>query len=161
MGVNGVLSAIRTTMSGLSHQMKKMDVTSENIANVEKSPDENGNVYQKKIVTHSRSGRPGRRQFSESLNLKLRRTKSEHIQPGQNSGSVSNNNEKFKVKELKGEKLVFNPNHPNADEKGYVRMPNINMIEEMVDLISATRSYEANVTVINAAKQMAKKSLEI
>ncbi len=63
--------------------------------------------------------------------------------------------------EHKGEKLVFNPNHPQADDKGYVKMPDINMVEEMVDLISVSRSYEANVTVIDAAKQMAKKTFEI
>ena len=161
MGESGILSAIRTTLSGLSVQMKKMEVTSENIANVEKSPDENGKVYQKKIVSFNKSAKSDRPKFSDTLNLKLRRTKSEHIQPGQKSGSISHEKEQFKVEEQKGERLVFNPNHPQADEQGYVRMPDINMIEEMVNLISATRSYEANVTAINAAKQMAKKSLEI
>ena len=57
--------------------------------------------------------------------------------------------------------LVFKPEHPQADENGYVRMPKINVIEEMVDLISATRTYEANVSVMNAAKNIAKRSLEI
>ena len=69
--------------------------------------------------------------------------------------------DQYKVIEEKGEKLQFDPNHPQADENGYVKMPDINMVEEMVDLISASRTYEANVTVINAAKQMAKRALEI
>jgi flagellar basal-body rod protein FlgC len=58
-------------------------------------------------------------------------------------------------------KMVFDPSHPDADEFGYVLMPNINVSEEMVDMISAQRSYEANVTAISASQNMALKSLEI
>jgi flagellar basal-body rod protein FlgC len=58
-------------------------------------------------------------------------------------------------------KMVYDPSHPDADNNGYVEMPNVNVVNEMVDMISATRSYEANVTAINAAKTMAKDSLEI
>jgi len=58
-------------------------------------------------------------------------------------------------------KMVFDPGHPDADAKGYVAMPNVNIVNEMVDLISASRAYEANVTAINAAKTMAAKALEI
>lgn len=57
--------------------------------------------------------------------------------------------------------LVYNPDHPDADERGYVRMPNVNIVEEMVDLISASRAYEANVTVLNATKEMSMRALEI
>ena len=65
------------------------------------------------------------------------------------------------VKEIKGEKLVYNPGHPRADENGYVHMPNVNVVEEMVDLVSTSRTYEANVTVLDAAKKMAKHALNI
>ena len=58
-------------------------------------------------------------------------------------------------------RLVYNPDHPDADEEGYVRMPNVNVLTEMVDLISATRSYEANVTTLNATKEMFLRALEI
>jgi flagellar basal-body rod protein FlgC len=58
-------------------------------------------------------------------------------------------------------KLIYDPTHPDADEQGYVHMPNINIVTEMVDLITATRSYEANVTALNAGKTMALKALEI
>ena len=61
---------------------------------------------------------------------------------------------------VQGEK-IFMPNHPDADDKGYVEMSNVNIITEMVEMISATRSYEANLTALNSAKQMAKDSLEI
>lgn len=58
-------------------------------------------------------------------------------------------------------KLVYDPSHPDANEAGYVQMPNVDPLREMVDLISATRSYEANVTVFNASKSMMMKALEI
>jgi flagellar basal-body rod protein FlgC len=58
-------------------------------------------------------------------------------------------------------KRVYNPEHPDADEEGYVLMPNVDIMKEMVDMISASRSYEANVTVLNASKSMMMKALEI
>jgi flagellar basal-body rod protein FlgC len=57
--------------------------------------------------------------------------------------------------------MTYNPEHPDADANGYVAMPNVNVVTEMVNMIAATRAYEANVTVMNAAKNMAMKSLEI
>ncbi|NLS44209.1 MAG: flagellar basal body rod protein FlgC, partial [Firmicutes bacterium] len=58
-------------------------------------------------------------------------------------------------------RLVYDPGHPDADEGGYVSMPNIDPVREMVDMISASRAYEANVTAINAAKTMAMRALDI
>lgn len=58
-------------------------------------------------------------------------------------------------------KLLYQPEHPDADENGYVRLPNVDLLKETVDMVSATRSYEANVTAFNASKQMALKALEI
>ena len=58
-------------------------------------------------------------------------------------------------------KTVYNPDHPDADANGYVSMPNVNMLEETIDSMSATRSYQANVTVLNAVKLMAQKALDI
>jgi flagellar basal-body rod protein FlgC len=57
--------------------------------------------------------------------------------------------------------MKYDPQHPDADEKGYVAMPNINVMEEMVNMISATRSYEANVSALKAAKEMILRALEI
>jgi flagellar basal-body rod protein FlgC len=58
-------------------------------------------------------------------------------------------------------KMVYDPGHPDADASGYVRMPNVNIVNEMVDMLSASRAYEANVTALNAAKSMALKALDI
>jgi len=140
-------------LTGLSFQMKKMETISENISNVEKSPDKNGNVYQKKSVDFSKTGQSNNSKFASTLSMKLRKTHSAHLQPNTSTSQSLKNGAEFKVIEHKGDKLVFNPNHPQADEKGYVKMPDINMVEEMVDLISASRSYEANVTVIELMPQ--------
>jgi flagellar basal-body rod protein FlgC len=100
--------------------------------------------------------------FSDHLNMKLKATKKDHLQPGTSSSIVRNSQkENFEVVEQDGEIMVYEPNHPMADENGYVKKPDVNLVEEMVDLISATRIYEANVTVMNAAKNIAKKSMEI
>ena len=58
-------------------------------------------------------------------------------------------------------KVIFDPGHPDADEDGYVLMPNVNVITEMVDMITASRAYEANVSAVQAAKQMFAKALDI
>ncbi|MDE0767035.1 MAG: flagellar basal body rod protein FlgC [Opitutaceae bacterium] len=69
------------------------------------------------------------------------------------------------VKSIESDKtvgaLVYNPTHPDADEKGYVRLPNVNLTHEMVDMIAASRSYEANLQVVRTAKQMAQQALRI
>jgi len=162
MKVGGLFSAIRTTVNGLSSQMKRMEVISENIAHAEKSPDENGNVYQRKILQSKSSRSSYSKRFGDELGMLLKRSHPNHLQASRNQDSVKTGSpEQFKVVEEKSEKMVFDPNHPQADANGYVKMPDINMVEEMVDLISASRTYEANVTVMNAAKQMAKRALDI
>jgi flagellar basal-body rod protein FlgC len=165
MSDTGVFTALRTTLSGLSVQVKRLDIISENIANAEKSPDKNGKVYQKKVLTSKGSKPKARRSFDDQLKLKMRRTQSDHMQiAAQDIKPLSgekNDIYPYKVKEEKGERMVYNPAHPDADQDGYVKMPDINPVEEMVDLISASRLYEANVTVMNAAKSIAKESLEI
>lgn len=160
MKVNGILSAIKTTLGGLSGQMKRLEVISENIANAEKSPNKSGKVYQRQMIVSPRKGQV-RRTFNNELGMRLKTSDPNHIQPSGKSNSRTDDPSNFKVVKEEGAKLVYNPAHPMADENGYVKMPNVNIVEEMVDLISASRTYEANVTVINAAKQIAKKSLEI
>ncbi|NOX88642.1 MAG: flagellar basal body rod protein FlgC [Calditrichaeota bacterium] len=165
MGVNGIFTAIRWTLSGLNNQVKKMDVISENIANAERAPDENGKIYHKKLVVQERGKIPRRPDFLNQLSMKLRKSSKDHLPSmietdGPIKTKLSDPIE-TKVVEVKGEKLVYNPGHPRADENGYVRMPNVNVVEEMVDLISTSRTYEANVTVLDAAKKMAKNALNI
>ena len=106
-----------------------------------------------------------RPEFLNQLSMKLRKASKDHfssmIETDGPIKAAPGELLKAKVVEVKGEKLVYNPGHPRADENGYVRMPNVNVVEEMVDLISSSRAYEANTTVLDAAKRMAKNALNI
>lgn len=165
MKVNGIFASLRTTLSGLSTQVKRMNVISENIANAERVPDENGKVYQRKTLVYQGGKTPRGRSFADHMKLSMRATNDSHIAhsstPDRLSDRLSANGDPYRVEEQKGEMLVYNPTHPNADENGYVRMPKVNLVEEMVDMISTSRNYEANVTVMDAAKNIAKRTLEI
>ncbi len=144
--------------------MKRLEVISENVANAKKLPDENGSVYRRKEVFEQGSGTTSSRNFNSHLALQMRTSSKHHLRGIHNTGAQnipSDNGQNFEVKEVGGEKLVYDPNHPEADKNGYIHMPDINIIEEMVDMVSASRAYEANVSVINAVKQVAKKTLEI
>lgn len=145
-----MFNSIQTSATALTAQRTRMDVISSNMANAESTRAEYVNgvwqPYRRKSVVLSakESG------FSSYLHSAMGKT-------GQGSGVV--------VKEIIEDdtpfEMVYDPEHPDADESGYVRMPNVDPLREMVDLISATRSYEANVTVLNASKGMLMKALEI
>ena len=133
-------SSMRVSASGLDAQMKRMNTVSSNIANAETVG------YKRKDAEFQATA--DRESFGEILKDKL----DESVQGVQVTG----------VKEdEKPARMVYNPNHPQANEEGYVEMPNINPVQEMANMISAQRSYEANVTAIGAATQMANKALEL
>jgi len=139
--------AIQTSSSGLSAQRLRMNLISGNLANVN--------------TTRARGGGPYRRK--------------EAVFAAQTVNSSFNNilKDRRQNNQLRGVKVVkihedpnppvmkYDPQHPHANDKGYVAMPNINLMEEMVNMISASRGYEANVTALKAAKNMALKALEI
>lgn len=133
-------SAMRVSSSGLDAQMKRMNTINSNIANAETVG------YKRKDTEFTAT--PDRASFGEILDGQLE----ESVQ----GVVVSAVNE-----DTKPARLVYNPNHPQANEEGYVEMPNVNPVQEMSDMISAQRSYEANVSAIGAATQMATKALEI
>lgn len=165
MKVEGVFTVLRSTLSGLSAQMRKLEVISKNIANANSVPDEKKQVYKRKVVVELNSNRSSPTSFDDQMVLSLKNSNSKHISKSAStsfSNAVNIGEERtLKVIEIEGEKLIHDPSHPSADENGFVRMPNINIVEEIVDMISASRTYEANISVMNAAKQMAKKTLEI
>ena len=164
MDTSGIFSALKTTFAGLSTQMKRIQVISENIANAEKERGSDGSVYHRKVVVREGNRGAGPPRFGEQMTLKLKHSRKDHMNTGANY-SIARPAEKavgeLKVVEVKGERLVFDPTHPSADDKGYVHLSNVNLVEEMVDLVEASRSYEANVSVMSAAKLMAKRSMEI
>lgn len=135
-----------TSASGLTAQRLRLDVISQNIANANTTRTAEGGPYQRKAVIFESVSNP--EQFNAVLN--------KHSKGKSNGVRVSQI-----VKDEKEFPIVYDPTHPDADERGYVRMPNINQVEEMVNMISASRSYEANVTAFNTMKSMATKALEI
>ena len=165
METQGIFSALRKTYSGISSQMKRLEVISENIANAEALPDKNGKLYQRKVALIKDSSSAAKNQFGAKMALKLNRSSNKHLGAGAVSGSVgtpsSTPQNTYDVVDVKGEKIIHDPTHPRADENGYVKMPNVNVIEEMVDLMATSRAYEANITVLNAAKSMAKRTFQI
>ncbi len=141
-----LLTAMKIGASGLTAQRARMNVVSGNLANIQTTRTLEGGPYRAKSIVFM--AKPVEEDFKAALNNKL----STCIQGVEVLGVVEDN-EDFKE--------VYDPSHPDANERGIVLMPNVNVMEEMVDMLSATRAYEANVTAINAAKSMALKTLEI
>lgn len=159
-------SSFRISGQGMSIQKRKMDVVSENIANTSTTRTEDGTPYKRKFISveleHDKLLSEGN---SNKLSAGyLRSTDKRHFVINNSKKISEAEQENYKVKEnfdnSEGE-LVYMPDHPDSDENGYVRMPNVNIVTEMVDMISASRSFEANLTAFKAAKQIAKESLEI
>lgn len=136
-------SSMRISASGLSAERLRMDTISSNIANATTTRGDNGKPYVRKIAV-----------FQENLNREL-------------SSSNSSQGEMLGVKAVGIEedksplRKVYDPSHPDADIEGYVTMPNVNILNEMADMIAATRAYEANVNAMTAEKGMFTKALEI
>jgi flagellar basal-body rod protein FlgC len=139
-------SSMRVSASGLAAQEARMNTISSNMANSETTRTEEGGPYKRQDPIFA--AETDRESFGEILENKL----------GENVQGV-------RVVEVHHDerppRLVYNPSHPDANADGYVAMPNVNPAEEMANMISAHRSYEANVTAINSAKAMAQKALEI
>lgn len=151
---------------GLSIQRKRMNLIAENIANADVTRMANGQPYQRKFLEIKDTQNPFAGSLTaEQSTLPLITTDQAHIaQPELIQGNTNINGTGLSTKEVTDQKpgeLVYNPNSPYADAKGYVQESNVNIVTEMVDMISATRSYESNLTALNSSKQMVKDSLEI
>jgi flagellar basal-body rod protein FlgC len=123
-----------------------MNSISSNIANAETTRAEGGGPYRRKDTVLAAT--TDREEFGEILQDAM----DENVQGVLVQGVAE---------DTRPPRLVYNPSHPDANAEGYVAMPNVNTVEEMANMISAQRSYEANVSAMNAAKQMAQKALEI
>jgi flagellar basal-body rod protein FlgC len=142
------LDSLNISGSGLTAQKLRMQVVAQNLANAQTTRTANGQPYRRKLVVLSERNDPGA--FSTALNASI-------------GGKTSLNGVEATaiVDDANDFKLEYDPTHPDADANGYVRLPNVNTVEEMVDIMSASRLYEANVTAFNAMKEMAAKALEI
>jgi flagellar basal-body rod protein FlgC len=132
------LSTFRVCSSGLSAQRAKMDVIVSNLANVNTTRTPEGGAYRRKVAVFA--SEPAGDSFEETLRM----VKVDRIVEDRNSV-----------------KLVFDPDHPDANEKGVVAMPDINTVSEMADMIVANRAYEACVTAFDSTKNMVMKALEL
>lgn len=139
-----ILNTLKIGGSALKAHSLRLNTISSNLANIETTSTPEGGPYKKKSVYFQ----------SKPLSFK------EQLQGEMNNAAQGVEVTKI-IEDKSPPRKVYDPSHPDAQEDGYVDMPNISMIEEMVDMMSTTRSYQANVTSIKSAKRMAMKALEI
>lgn len=135
----GLFDAIDISGSGLSAERLRMDVTAENLANAQTTRTAAGGPYRRKAVVLEEAGGAFGAQLARARGVQVAGIVEDPAPP----------------------RLAYDPGHPDADARGYVQMPNVNPVTEMVDLITASRGYEANVTAMQTAKQMFSKTLDV
>lgn len=140
--MDGELATLGISAAGLTAQRTRMNVLAENLANAETTRSVDGGPYQRKLVVLGSEPAASFGQALEAAQGNL--VKVQEIAPSDEPP-----------------RLVYMPAHPDANAEGYVALPNINPVLEMVDLLAATRAYEANVTAVQALKTMTNKALEI
>ena len=147
-----MFAAFNISASGMTAQQLRTDVISQNIANANTTRTSDGTAYVKKSVVFTEktvtSGMAGRSVYSSSGT-----TFADALRAA-NGGSIYDDTSTDM-------NMVYDPSHPDADENGYVTYPNVNVVQEMTDLIDASRSYEANISAFNSSKDMASKGLTI
>lgn len=143
-----IFSSMNINATALTAERARMDIISKNIANAQTTRTKNGNPYKRQVAVFAEA-KGDVKSFSSILNARRQK---------KDAGGV----ELVGVIEDKSEfKLKYEPGHPDADENGYVKMSNVDLITEMVDMISSQRSYEASATAVNTSKSMLQKAIEI
>jgi flagellar basal-body rod protein FlgC len=138
-------SALDISSSAMSAERTRMNLISSNLANANSTRSAEGGPYKRKDAVFTATPLAGT--FTNAMNQAHRRLSRVDV-----TGVVEDSS---------SPRMQYDPTHPDADIKGYVALPNVNVIEEMADMISATRTYEANVTAAQATKSMAMKTLEL
>jgi len=138
--------------SGLTAQRLRMDVISENLANIDTTRTQDGGPYRRKMVVFSSTAQTSTL-FNKMLYNNINEINNTNQSRGVEVSEILEDEEPFK--------LAYNPTHPDANEDGYVEMPNVDSLKETVDMMEAVRAYQSNITALNAIKQMASKALEI
>jgi len=142
----GLFASMNISASALTAERFRMDTIANNIANVNTTRTIEGGPYRRRLVVFE--PRDDQHSFASLLAAKT-------------GGAGEGVRVTGIIKSEEPLRMVYDPNHPDANEQGYVLMPGINIVTEMVDLMTASRAYEANVTAINTSKTMAMKALEI
>jgi flagellar basal-body rod protein FlgC len=145
----GMFDAFDVSASALTAERLRMDVTAENLANAQTTRTASGGAYRRKEVVLESIG--GENSFGTQLSAAM----------GGNGGPAGGVKAAAIVEDASPGKRVYDPSHPDADKQGYVTMPNVDTVTEMVDLIGSSRAYEANVTALQDSKQMFSKTLDI
>jgi flagellar basal-body rod protein FlgC len=139
-------SAMNISASALSAERTRMNLISSNLANANTTRTPEGGPYKRKDAVFAAT--PVESRFSRALD-----------------GAAGKEARQVEIQKLVEDqsqpRMQYDPSHPDANAQGYVAMPNVNVIEEMADMISSSRTYEANVAAVQAAKSMALKTLEI
>jgi flagellar basal-body rod protein FlgC len=150
--MSGLFGALGISGSGMTAERLRMDVVSENLANADTTRGVNGQPYVRKEVVLQQTG-------GQSFGAVLAGVQGGARQPGSLDGAgvrVSGI-----VNDPSPGRRVYDPSHPDADAQGYVTMPNVNSVTEMTDLITETRSYQANTQALQIAKSLYTKTLEV
>lgn len=165
MKIDRLFAGLNISALGLSAQRRRMNTIAENLANAETTKTEGGGPYKRKILQLKSRGAQVFTSAMQQASLPLSTTRPGHVGGTAGlSGGVPSTMNAVEVNETTDPappRKVYDPGNPDADANGYVAMPNVNVVTEMVNMISASRSFEANVVAISAAKNMAKDSLEI
>lgn len=151
-----LFTAMDTSVSGLKAQRYRMNIIAENLANVHTTHTDNGDPYRRKeVLFATKEPIPV---FETFVNKALEKYSYLSNTLGSQAKGVYVTGV---IEDQKPFREVYDPGHPDADQRGIVRLPNVNPVVEMVNMMSAARSYEFNITAINSAKRMAEKALEI
>ncbi len=140
-----LLTVLGISSAGMDVQNARMEVSAQNLTNANSTRTPEGGPYQRKEAIITSTPVP----FDEALGVQIDK---KNIQEAKISSIVNSN---------RPPKLIFDPQHPDADDKGFVATPDINVTQEMVDVMSASKAYESNVTVFNTTKQMLLRTLDL
>lgn len=144
-----MLDILKTAGSALTAQRLRMDVVASNLANAEATSTPEGGPYKRERVVFEPALRDSMSKLGDA---------SSSIASGARAGGVV---VRAIVKDDEEPRMVLDPTHPDADADGFVAFPNVDLVTEMTDMLSASRSYEANITIVNVAKSMAQRALDI
>lgn len=142
----GMFDYLTISSTALTAEKTRIDIIAKNMANANTTRATGGLPYRRQVPVFKEYGASS---FEKMLNMKMKKDKLKGVKITKI------------VEDPSPYKTVFDPGHPDADEKGYVRMPNVDVVKEMVDMISAQRAYDSNVTAINTVKAMMNRALDI
>ena len=146
----GLINSLHISASALMAQRLRMDVVANNVANMNTTRTAEGGPYRHQSVSFSEAG--GGAPFRSAL---------ARARGGSAPGAAGGVAVTAVTDDVTPARRVFDPEHPDADAEGFVLMPNIDVVSEMTDLVSARRAYEASVTVLNATKALAQRALDL